>query len=99
MESRSLKPTGTHGVITHVARIDLNNLTLRYNYFQYVTFIPHTQEQTVKSGIALCRCVAFMSVSIIALLWAYKRGRHQRRSDASGPSSLSTPRMTLAERQ
>jgi hypothetical protein len=53
----------------------------------------------VKSGISLCRCVAFMSVSIVALLWAYKRGRHQRWSDASGPSSLSTPRMTLAERQ
>jgi len=53
----------------------------------------------VKSGIALCRCVAFMSVSLVALLWAYQRGRHQWRSDASGPSSLSTPRMTLAERQ
>jgi hypothetical protein len=53
----------------------------------------------VKSGISLCRCVAFMSVSIVALLWTHKLGRYQQRSDASCPSSLSTPKIALADGQ
>jgi hypothetical protein len=53
----------------------------------------------VKSGVSLFRCLACMSVSMVALLWAYKFGRHPRRTDASCPSSVSPPLIALAEGQ
>jgi hypothetical protein len=53
----------------------------------------------VKSEVSLFRCVAFLSVSLVALLWASKCGRHPRRTGTSCPSSLPTPMMTLEEGQ
>ena len=53
----------------------------------------------MKSGVSFFRCVAFMSVSMVALLWVSKCVRHQRRTGASCPSSLSTPMIALEEGQ
>jgi hypothetical protein len=53
----------------------------------------------VKSGVSLFRCLACMSVSMVAFLWAYKFGRHPRRTDASCPSSVSPSLIALEEGQ
>ena len=53
----------------------------------------------MKAGVYLFRCVACMSVSVVALLWAYKLVRNHWRTDPSCHSSLSTPMIVLENGQ
>ncbi len=53
----------------------------------------------MRSGISLFRGIICMSVSVVSLFWAYKLVSHQRRTNTSCPSSLSTPMIALAEGQ
>jgi hypothetical protein len=53
----------------------------------------------VKSGVSLFHCVAFMLVSVVSFLWAYKFIRNQRRTDTLYQSSLSTTMIALEDGQ
>jgi len=53
----------------------------------------------VKSEVSIFRCVAFVSVCVVSLIWAYKCGRNQGQTDTLCKSQEPNKMLALEEGQ
>ena len=53
----------------------------------------------MKSEVSMFRCIAFVSVSVVSLICAYKFGRNQRRTDTLCKSCHANKMISLEEGQ